>query len=798
MNALLLDLRQALRGLNKRRGFTVVAVLTLSLAIAATTTVVAVVDATIIRPLPFPDAGRLVNVVMTTPEGADFSASEPDYLDFAHDNRTFSSLAAFKPADATVVTNNEPRRVHAVAASQSFFATLGERPLLGRAFTVDEDLPRTTSNVVLLSNDLWRTRFGADSSIVGKTVLFDGVATQVIGVMRPGFHFPQADAFVPLHAGTSTDRGDHWLSLVGRLRSGTSIAVAAADIARIARNIAGTTPASKGWSARLEALSHSIVDDTFRRAGWVMLAATGLLLLLACANVANLLLARGTERQAEMGVRAALGAGRSRLIRLCLTESAIIVAAATALGIAAAEWAEQAIHAIGANGIPRLEQVAIDGRIIAIAVAMSVVTTFVCGIFPALRAASIDPAATLGDGVRAGVSRRTRRVRDGLVVLQVATSLMLLIGAGLLLRSFDKLSTVDAGFDAEHVLAVNLQLPLQKYDEERQAIFFVRLAARVQAVPGVRAVGATSVDPLSGWNLMNDVTPEERAAATSAAGFMQAAWRSVTPDYFAAMGIATLRGRVFSADDAYNGPRLAVVSRSFAEKMWPNEDPVGKRFYWGGTTGRTRTVIGVVNDVRDVAPQTVPVPTLYLANNQVPMPGMTVVVRIAGAPLALANSLRDAVHSLDPLLSVEDIHPLRRNRVDALTGARFNLTLMAVFAALALVLAASGLYAVVAFGVVQRRREIGIRLALGAQPSAVVGFFLRSGARLIGLGTVVGLAGALLAAKFMAGLLYGVVPDDAVTFASVTVVLVVVALVASYVPARRASHVMPTEVLRAD
>ena len=772
--------------------------MTLALAIAATTTVVAVVDAAIIRPLPFPDADRLVQVVMRTPEGGDFSISEPDYLDFARDTRTFSSIGAFKPAAAALVTGDVPRRIHAFAVSQSFFPTLGERPLIGRTFTADEDLPRTTSNVVALSHALWQTHFSADSSIVGRTVILDGIATRVVGVMRPGFHFPEGDAFIPLHAGTSSDRGDHWLTLVGRLRAGVSVDAAAADMVRIASNIASTNAESKGWSARVEPLTRSIVDDTFRRAGWVFVVATGLLLLLACANVANLLLARGTTRQAEMGIRSALGAGGARIVRLCLTESALIVAAASALGITIAVWTESAVHVIGAKRIPRLDEVSIDGRVIAIAIGLSVLTTFACGLIPALRAARVDPAAALGDGGRGGVSRRTRRLRDALVVLQVAMSMILLVGAGLLLRSFGELSTVDAGFDAEHVLALNFQLPSAKYDEEGQSIFFIRLAARVRALPGVRAVGATVVDPLSGWNLMNNVTPEERAATASPSGFMQSAWRSVTPDFFAAMGITTLRGRVFSNDDPWNGPRLAVVSQSFAAKMWPNEDPIGKRFYWGGVEGKTRTVIGVVNDVRDVSPQAEPLPTLYLANNQLPMPGMTLVVRTSGDPLTLAASLRDVVHSLDPVLPVDDIHPLRRNRIDALTGPRFNLTLMIVFATLALALAASGLYSVVAFGVVQRRREIGIRLAMGAEPRMVVGFFVRAGAQMVILGAAIGLAGAWAGARFMSGLLYGVAPTDVVTFTLVPVVLAAVALGASYLPARRAASVMPTEALRPD
>lgn len=798
MNTLVLDVRHALRALRKHPAFTAVAVFTLALAIAATTTVFAVVDAVIIRPLPFTNPDRLVQIWEKTPEGADFSSSEPNYLDFARQNRTLAGLAAFKPAEVALTGVGDPLRLRAVAASQSLFPLLGVRPIVGRGFTAEEDAARQPSNAVILSHKLWMSRFAGDSSVVGRTIALNGQAHRVVGVMPATLRFPVADAFLPLHADASSQRGDHWLQLVGRMRPASTIDDVATDFANIAAQLGAAYPESKGWSTRVESLSSSLVDESFRRAGWVLLAATGLLLLLACANVANLLLARASGRQAEMGVRAAIGAGRTRLVRLWLTESAILVGIAATIGITGTVWAQSAIQAVGAGRIPRLEEVTIDARVLGIALLLSVLTTLACGLVPALRASSIDPAAVLGDAGRGSASRHHRRVRDVLVVWQIAVSMVLLVGAGLMLRSFNELSTVDAGFDADHVLAVTLNLPPQRYNEEGRAVFYARLTSRLRGLPGVRAAGATVVDPFTGWNLMNDVTPEDRAATTSVAGFMQAAWRSITPDFFDAMGIVVQRGRVFSREDAWNGPRIAVISRSLADKLWPNQDPISKRMFWGGTDGTPLTVIGVVDDVRDVAPQTAPLPTLYLSYNQLPMPGMTVVIRATGEPSALVGPLREIIRGLDPILPVDDIHPLSRNRVDAMTAPRFNLWLMAGFATLALLVAASGIYAVIAFNVVQRRREIGIRLAIGAEPAGVVGFFLGSGLRLIAAGIAGGLIIAWLASRFMKGILFGIEPTDAMTFAVVPVVLAVVAIVSTYIPARRAARVVPTEALRGE
>ena len=797
MNALLLDLRHSVRALRKHPGFTLVAVMTLALAIAATTTIFAVVDAVIIRPLPFDAPDRLVQIRETTPEAALFSASEPDFIDFARENRTLVGLAAYKAADVALTGDGDAVHLHAAAVSYSIFSVLGIRPQIGRTLLPEEDAAHASSNVVVLGHALWISRFGGSQAAIGRTITLDGQPYRVIGVLPPGVHFPEGDAFVPLRADEHARRSNHWLDLVGRMRADRSIADVNTDFARITRQLGATYPTSKGWGARAEALSTALVDPSFRRAGWVLLGAAGLLLLLACTNVANLLVARATARHGEMGLRAAIGASRRRIVHLWLMEAGVIVAIATVLGVTGALWAQRVIQVVGAGGIPRLDEVTIDARVLGAAVALSVLTTFACGLIPGLRASRIDPDAVLGASARSGAPREHRRVRDALVTVQIALSLVLLVGAGLLLRSFAALSTVDLGFDADHVLTVSMNLPA-RYDDAGRAMFVSRLTSRLRAVPGVRAAGATVVDPLSGWNFANDVTPEDRAATTSAAGFMQAAWRAVTPELFDAMGITLLRGRIFASTDASNGPPIAIVSRSLAATLWPNADPIGKRILWGSTNGTPRTVVGVVNDIRDVAPQTAPAPTLFLLYSQVPMPGVTVLARTSGDPAALIPALRGIVRTLDTAIPVDDIHPLTRNRATATSAQRFNLWVMGGFALLAIVLATSGIYAVIAFTVVQRRREIGIRLAIGADPGNVVAMFLASGARLIAVGVAGGLIAAWLASRFMRSILFGVAPTDTLTFAVVPVILAAAAIVSTYVPARRAAEVLPTEALRGE
>ena len=797
MNGLWQDFRHGAYMLRKNVGFTTFAALTLAIGIASTTTIFGVVNAVILRPLPFVAPDRLVQIWETTPRGDDFSASEPNFLDFAAQNQSVATLAAFRPWDLTLTGGGAPRRLRGVAASHTLFPMLGVKPALGRTFTAGEDADGDSSRVVVLADALWRSRFGADSTLVGRTITLGGSSYTVIGILPAGQRFPAGDAFVPLHASARSDRGDHWLQLVGRLREGISLEQAEADFSRVARGVASANPSNAGWGVRIEPLSLALVDAKVRRGGWIMLGATALLLFLACANVANLLLVRATARQMEMGVRAAIGAGRSRLVQQLLIETGALVAIAAILGVLMAGWGTEAVRVLGAGRVPRLDEVAIDGRVMLAALGLTIATALACGLPSAWRASRVDPASVLGEGARGGVTRRQRRVRDSLVVLQVALSILLLVGAGLLLRSFSRLSTVNAGFDIDRVIAVNLNFP-RRYDEEGRVIFFRRVTRALTALPGVQAAGAASIDPLTDWNLVNDVTPEDRAASTPASGFMQAAWRTVTPEYFATMGMPLRRGRWFDASDLWNGPRNVVVSERFAARMWPGQDPIGKRLFWGGTSGNTRTVIGVVGDVRDVSPETAPWPTLYLPYNQLPFDNMTLLVRADGDHGTLSSAIADAVHAIDPLLPVEDVHSVARNRENAMTTPRFNLVLIGAFACVALVLASSGVYAVVAYSVAHRQREIGVRMAIGALPEQVVQVFVRGGLVLTAVGAVFGIVAAWSLTGLMRSLLYETAPSDPLTFIAVTAVLGAVGLLSSYIPARRAAQIAPVDALRRD
>lgn len=789
-------MRHALRALSRRPGFSIAAVCTLALGIGATTTMFSVVNAVILRPLPFADPDRLIRVFETTPERKDFSASDPDYFDFAAQNRSLTGLGAFKPRDVALTGAGDPLQLHAMAVSATLFPLLGAPTAMGRVFRADEDAVGDSSRVAILSHALWSGHFRSDSAIVGRTVTLDTRSYAVIGVMPERFRFPEADVYVPLQADPRSDRNDHWLTLVGRLKPTITIDQAQTDFDAMTAGIGAIYAGSRGWGARLEPLAHVLVDGNIRRGAWVLLAATALLLMLACANVANLLLARASTRSAEMGLRAAMGASRGRLVRQLLIESGLLVGVSAVAGIFAATWGIDAVRAFGAGRIPRLDEVSVDGQAIAVATLLGVLTTFACGLAPALRASRFDLATVLGDGPRGGVSRRHRSQREALVVFQVALSIVLLTAAGLLLRSFSQLSAVEVGFDTGHSLAVNLNLPAQRYDEEARVVFLGRLATVLRGVPGVREVAATAVDPFSGWNYVNDVTPEDRAASAASSGFMQAAWRAVTPAYFSALGIPIYRGRAFTPADPRNGSSIAIVSRGLAERLWPGQDAVGKRVFWGGVDGTPRTVVGVVGDVRDVAPQAEPQPTLYLPYNQAPLPAMTLVVRTSGTdPTAMAAPVREAIRSLDPVLPVSDLHPLARNRRGAMAVQRFNLMLMTGFAVLALSLAASGIASVMAFNVARRRREIGIRLAMGAAPGGIVRSFVNSAMRLTAIGVLLGLAGGLAAGRVVSGLLFRVHPVDPVTFVGVSALVALVALLACYLPARQASRVAPMEVL---
>lgn len=798
MDALLQDLRDAARSLKRSPGFTGLAVLTLALGIGATVAVFGVLDGVVLRPLPFPEPDRLVHVSEVTPEGMDFSSSEPNYLDMRA-SRAFEEMAAYRTESLSLTGAGDPERLQGAAATHTLFPLLGAAPALGRTFSAEEDRPGGDGHVVVIGHELWTRRFRADPGVVGERIMLDGEPYTVTGVMPPGFRTPDADFWIPLAPDPHSDRDDHWLDVLGRMRPGVDAAEATAELESVMSRIGEAHPEVKGWSARTTPLTEWLVSPRFRQTVAVLFGAVGFLLLMACANLANLLLARGTVREREAGVRAALGASRARLVRRLLLESLLLSLVGAAIGFLGAAWALEGLRALAGAQIPRVEEIGIDGRVAAFALALSVLTSLVFGLLPAARASRVDLDQLLRQTGRTGGSRAQRRIRDALVVSQVALAMVLLVGAGLMIRSFARLAAVHPGFDETGVLAVPLQLPTVGYAEPWQkAVFYREILSRIEALPGVISTGATAVTPFSGWNFVNGVTPEERVVETAATGYMQAGWRAVTPGFFHAMRIPVRAGRAFQNSDRWDGPKIALVSATLAERLWPGEDPVGKRLHWGGTDGPPRTVVGVVGDVRDVEVEAEPAPMLYIPHNQLPMPGMTLVVRTTGGAEEVAAAVRREIWAVDPGLPIPTVELLRERRSDATAVSRLHTLVLAAFAAVALALAAVGIYGILAFGVAQRHREIGIRMALGARSSHVSGQVVRRGLLLTATGIALGLAGAVGLTRVVEALLYETAPTDPLTFVGVPLAFAAVALLASYVPARRATRVDPAIALRAE
>ncbi|HEU4630879.1 MAG TPA: ABC transporter permease [Gemmatimonadaceae bacterium] len=797
---LLSDLRNALRQLRRRPGVTLVAVLALAVGIGGATAIFSVLDATLLRPLPYPRPDALVRIWPTSAAGEDFSASEPEFLDLQARNRTFAAMAAMRPAHPSLTGEGEPERLDGAAVTHTLFPLLGVQPVLGRAFTAAEDRAGDGARVALLSHELWQRRFGGDSGVVGRVITLDGAPFVVTGVLPASFAFaPGVDVYLPLAPSAGAERDDRWLDVVGRLAPGVTLAQARADLARVARELAAEHPATnEGWGVRAVSFADWLRGAQYRRAVWVLFGAVACLLLLACANVANLLVAQGIARQGELGIRAALGASRGRVVRQLFTESLVLALAGAGVGLLLAAWAVDAVRTLAApDAVPGLADVALDGRVVAFALGTGVLTALLFGLLPALRAARVDVGRTLTVGARAGTGAGRRRLREGLAVAQIALAMVLLVGAGLMLTSFRRLQGVDTGLSAAGVLTVPLQLPADAYPSERQRAFVRELVARAEALPGVRSAAVTITNPYREWGFANDVTPADRAASAPAAGLLVAGWRSVTPGFFRTLEIPLLRGRLFDEAVGADADPVVVVSASLARRLWPGEEAVGKALYWGGTTGTPKRVVGVVGDVRDRALEAEPQPMLYLPYAQVEMPMVTLLVRTELArPAALAGSLRGIVWSIDPNLPVPEVTPLATNQAALLAGTRFRTLLLAAFAAVALLLAALGVYSVMAFAVAQRTREIGVRLALGARPAEVAAAVLRRGLALTTAGIVVGLAGSLAAGRATASLLYETPPTDAGTIAAVALLLGVTALLATWVPSRRATRVDPVRALR--
>ncbi|HEU4585095.1 MAG TPA: ABC transporter permease [Gemmatimonadaceae bacterium] len=804
---ILQDLRYAVRALRRTPGFTLIAVLTLALGIGATTTIYSIVNAVVLRPLPFRAPERLVRVWGISPHGNDFSTSDAAYIDLHERNRSFEQVAAFSETKRSTVltggcapgtTECEPARLESAAVTSSIFPLLGIAPEIGRTFTTMEDRQGGENDVVIIGHDLWVSRFASDPGIVGRAITLDGRSRTVVGVMPTSFTFPAPSSlWVPLVLNPARDRDEHDLTVIARLGPGVTLDRAAADVRRVARELGSEHPRTDGgWSARVEGFGDWLIGPRLERGVFVLLGAVEFLLLMACANIANLLIARGSARRPEIAIRAALGANRWRIARQLLTESLLLGLLGSAVGLGIASWSVALVRTSGPANVPRIGDVAVDSHVLLFTLALALITSVLFGLVPALQVSRVELSRTLQHGSRDVAPRGRARARDVLVVVQVTLAMILLVGAGLMFGSFLRLQAVPIGYDASNVMTVSLDLPDARYTDAKRLAFLTNVRARIGGIPRVQYVGATSTDPLRQWGYSNDVTPEERVADAPAGGYMQAGWRSVTPGYFRAMGIPLLAGRVLTDADAAASEQPVVITRGMANSLWPGESAVGKRLYWGGTNGDPRTVVGVVGDIRDVRLDAEPGPIMFLPYGAVPIGGMTLVIRTSGTPSSVAAAVRREILAEDPLLALPEIGSLTGNRAAAMAEPRFRMLLLSGFAAAALLLAVLGVYGLMAFAVTQRTREIGVRIALGAHAPRIFALVLKQGMLLAGIGVLAGLAGALALTRVLRSLLFEISATDPLVIGTVAIVLGAGTLLGAWLPARRAARIEPVAALR--
>ena len=798
------DLRYALRALRRNPGFTLAAVLTLALGIGANSAIFSLVNGVLLRELPYPEPARLMTVWGHYPSTGRSTVSLPDYVDWREGTRTFAELAARYGRTLNLGGgegfDGEPEQVASDLVTPNFFRTVGVALALGRAF-VEEEGRAGAPEVAVLSHGLWRRRFAADPAILGRSVVLNGRPFTVVGVAPEGFRFLRdVDVWTPLRVDMSTQRRSEFLTVVGRLRPGVTPVQAKADMDAVARRLAERYPETNASWTSLEVLplKEYLVGDV-RRPLLVFSGAVALVLLIACANVANLLLARASGRSREIAVRLALGAGRPRLVRQLLTESALLALLGAATGLVLAVWATRGLQVAAARLVPRLDEVQVDGTVILFSLGLAVVTGLLFGLAPALRLAGGPLATTLRDGTRSVGGGRLARFRSGLVLGEVALAVILLVGAGLLLQSFERLTRVNLGFRPEGVLTYGLVLPSAVYGDDAQLpALYERILERTRALPGVRSASMASELPMGGANYIT-FQIEGRTPPADVGEDLQPF--AVSPGHFATLGIPLRRGRLLETGDAAGAPDVAVVNEELVRRFFGGGDPIGRRISVDGTgegAPRWMTIVGVVGDVAQEAVTAAPYPQVYAPLAQSPVRTVAVAVRTEGAPMALARAARGALAAAEPGLPPRDVRTLEERVGDTIAMPRVSAVVFSLFAAVALALAAIGLYGVLAYTVTQRTREIGIRLALGAAGSEVLRLVLWQGMRPALAGIVVGLLAALATTRLMGSLLYGVGATDPLTFVAVPLFLATVALAAIWIPARRAAHVDPMIALRAE
>jgi putative ABC transport system permease protein len=803
------DLWYALRSLFKTPRFSLSAIVVLALGIGATTAMFSIVYYVLLRPLPYPEPDRLVFVQETSLRHGGMNPTAPaTYADWRDQQDVFDSIAAAEAWGATLTGTARPEEVAGLHVSTSLLSVLRVAPMLGRGF-VPEDETTEAGHVVLLSYRLWQRRFGGDRSVVGQPVTLSGASYRVIGVMPPEFQFPpfwqmKAELWAPLTVPVqrAQDRAGRSLRVFARLKRGVSLERAGAAMSAIAGRIERAYPATNtDTGARVMPLSE-VVAGPSRQTLVVLLGAVAFLLLIACTNVANLLLGRASGRRKEIGIRLALGAGRGRLIRQLLFESLAISVAGGLLGVLVAGWTLSAVQASIAEAsrftLPRIQEAGLGGAVLLFGFAVSTLTGMLFGILPALQASRVDLQATLKEGGRGNSQPGRTPLRSMLVTAEIAVSLMLLAGAGLMIRSFTRLGAVDSGFDPSNVLTMRLVLSGSPHAApERRNVFYQQALDRVAATPGVESVSGINHLPLAGDLWTFGFIVEGRPAPPPSQG-PSAAFRVVFPGYFHTMRIPLLSGRDFTARDDANAPRVVIINQTMARHYWPGQDAIGKRIRLG-SNGPWFMVTGIARDVEQANWGATRGDEFYFSSWQNPddiQKYITLVVRTAGDPAALAGAVESAVSSLDRDLPLSDVLTMRQVVDRALWQPRFSTTLLAAFAGLALVLAAIGIYGVMSYDVGRRTQEIGIRMALGARPADVLRSVLAQGARLTAIGTALGIAGALVLTRYLRTLLYEVTPSDPAALAGAAGVLGLVALFAVWAPARRATRVHPIEALR--
>jgi putative ABC transport system permease protein len=808
------EFRLAFRNLVKTPGFTLVAVITVALAIAANTAVFSLVNALLIRPLPFKAPQNLVLLFEKfSGQGLDqIPVSAPEYLDWEKQTRSYERIAAFNFADFNLTGGDMPERIQGATVTPSLFPLLGVSPIKGRVFN-DSEFGEGNDGVVVISERLWRRRFNSDPQVVGTQVSINGRSVTVIGIMPANFEFP-----LPLfgvQGGTFAERADMWkpiaftkselesrgsrsYGIIGRLKSGVTVAQAQAEANTIVANWHPLFPDNYEPSTKFGATIyplHDLVIGGMRPALMILLGAVVVVLLIACANLTTMLLARAGAREREFAIRLALGAGRMQLVRQMLSESVLLAIIGGTAGVVLAIWGLDLLRSIGAQTVPRIAEVNLDLRVLLVTLGTAVVTGIVIGLIPALASGKPELTEALKEGGRGATSGlRRNRLRNALVIAEVALALVLLVGAGLLLKSFVRLQNVHPGFESKNVLTMEVALPVLKYPRGKPvADFYAEATRRVKELPGVEAAAFTSILPLSGTNSDSSFAIEGRDPAVDKV-YPDEEIRDITPEYFSVIKVPLLQGRFFNDSDQFDGPGVVIVNNSFAKKWFPNQDVIGKRITFSDTRkpdAKWITIVGLVGDMRHRGLDLDPKPEYYGAHNQTPYRGMILAVRSAQDPRSLTTAIRREISRLDPDLPAANVRTLEQVAADSIAPRRLSVVLIGVFAVVALVLASVGIYGVMSFLVVQRTHEIGVRMALGAQRADVLRLVIGRAAKLVLFGTGIGLLLGVLSGSALRSLLYNVGAFDPTTFLTVTFALCAVSFLASYIPALRATRADP-------